>query len=77
METEDIKKFKEELQKATFLDLKNKEFMNALTDLFVLIGDIFSLMKVPKTDYFTYTKLRQTKDQANQLRYKRKNVQEE
>jgi len=64
METTELKTFSEKISNITLVNLQNEEFMMELTNLFVKIGDIFSICKLPKLDY-------QLNQRANDLRNKK------
>jgi len=74
MNQEEIKKFEEKIKKLTIVDLVNEELMKELTNLLILISDIFAICKIQKeTDYLKYQKIRQAKDIAIEKRMEIKN----
>jgi len=74
MNIQELIKFKEQLSDININNLKDEEFMEELSNIFLLLGDTFAIVKNNNSSgYPAYSHMRKVKESCAQLRYKKKN----
>jgi len=72
MEFAELTDFSEKVSNITIINLQDEAFMKELTNLFVKIGDVFSVCRLPRLDYGTHKRVNDLRLKKTYLKSKDK-----
>lgn len=78
MKTEDIKEFEEKVKSLTIFEMQNKETIDELTKVIILLGDIFALVRTNrKRDFKMQQQLDNSRKEIKFLKNELQKTEEE